>query len=283
MSFLHIAKGLCQLSFKLIYTSLIPLLFGDYMRKPLIFLLSSLLSISSFASIEFAREMTNKMLDFHAQLDDLESYNDLSKSVMVNTASKLVEKDQDKDLAPIVVIVNRAPKGTAPDAQLARVYVDGRLVKTVKVSTGKIGYETRTGYYRPVYTNHLRFYDEYYSSKYNSRMARAIFFVGGYALHHTDAVNLLGDRASSGCVRFKLEDIDWINKTAMEMLGNQTYQKRAWHHANHNKSMQNVHYVGLHRNDVNPIHSTTGKIDYSKQTNSLDMVILVKDQRSSDR
>lgn len=136
--------------------------------------------------IAFADEMTQQALDFHALLD--QNSDSDGKSVMANTAARLDEKAADKDLAKIVVIVNRAPKGAATDAQRAKVYIDGRLEKTFIVSTGKVGHESRVGYYRPVYTNHLRFYHEYYSGKYGSRMARAIFYSGGYAIHHSDAL-----------------------------------------------------------------------------------------------
>lgn len=116
--------------------------------------------------IEYAKEMTKELTDFHTLIDQ-----DLDKSVMVNTAAKLHEKPNDKDLAPIVFIVNRASKGTASDAQRAKYCVNGRLEATYIVSTGKIGHESRTGYFRSVYTNYLRFYHEYYSGKYDSRMA----------------------------------------------------------------------------------------------------------------
>jgi lipoprotein-anchoring transpeptidase ErfK/SrfK len=227
--------------------------------------------------IEYAKEMTKELTDFHTLIDQ-----DLDKSVLVNTAAKLHEKPNDKDLAPIVVIVNRAPKGTAPDAQRAKYYVNGRLEATYSVSTGKIGHESRTGYFRPVYTNHLRFYHEYYSGKYGSRMARAIFYSGGYAIHHTDAVKNLGKRASHGCVRFHIDDIDVINSEA-KTLGNENYVTRKWSHGHHASWKKNIHYKGLERSDVNPINRYTGKIDYSKTVKSLDMVILVKDERTSDK
>lgn len=260
------------------------------MKKTLTILTSAFISMSALATngnkndysakeinkIEYSKEMTKQALDFHSLMDQ-----DLNKSVMKNTASKLIEKVTDKDLAKIVVIINRAPKGTASDAQRAKVYKDGRLDNTYIVSTGKIGHESRVGYFRPVYTNHLRFYHEYYSGKYGSRMARAIFYSGGYAIHHTDSVKYLGKRASHGCVRFHIDDIDKVNSAA-KLLGNQNYMARKWSHAHHAKWKKIIHYKGLERSDVNPINRYSGKIDYSKQTKSLDMVIIVKDQRDND-
>lgn len=226
--------------------------------------------------IEYAKEMTKEALDFHALMDK-----DLEKSVMANTAAKIHEKPNDKDLAKIVIIVNRAPKGAAVDAQRAKVYIDGKLDNIYTVSTGKIGHESRTGYFRPVYTNHLRFYHEYYSGKYGSRMARAIFYSAGYAIHHTDSVKYLGKRASHGCIRFHIDNIDKINAAAKE-LGNQNYQTRKWSHGHHATWKKNIHFKGLERSDVNPINRYTGEIDHTKTVKSLDMVILIKDQRDND-
>ena len=108
-------------------------------------------------------------------------------------------------------------------------------------------------------------------------MAKAIFYSGGYAIHHTNATSKLGQRASHGCVRFHIDDITYINNEAMK-LGNQSYKRRSWRHANLSRNKKNNHFAGLERNDIHPI-SRSGKIDLTKTTKSLDMVILVKDQR----
>lgn len=219
--------------------------------------------------------------EYIRSLSDLENLQFPNLNPIKNTAETLHEKESDKDLAPLVVIINRAPKGTAPDAQKAKVYIDGVLVHTFKVSTGKIGFESRVGYFRPVHDKvHLRMYEEYYSNKYGSRMARAIFYSGGYAIHHTDATWLLGQRASSGCVRFTLDDIDTIHQYALE-LGNLNYVKRKWTWDQFNGTEKyNIHYKGLAK-EIHPIDRYTGTIDTTQMSNSLDMVILVKDQRSA--
>jgi lipoprotein-anchoring transpeptidase ErfK/SrfK len=65
------------------------------------------------------------------------------------------------------------------------------------VSTGRTGYVTPRGSYRPT-----RLARMHYSSKYNnSPMPHSIFFKGGYAIHGTGAVSQLGRPASHGCVR----------------------------------------------------------------------------------
>lgn len=77
------------------------------------------------------------------------------------------------------------------------VYKHGRLVHKWKVSTGRKGYNTPRGSYRPT-----RMYKEYYSKKYyNSPMPYSIFFRGGYAIHGTGSIRALGRPASHGCVR----------------------------------------------------------------------------------
>ena len=66
-----------------------------------------------------------------------------------------------------------------------------------KVSTGKTGFETPTGAWKPTrlsIDHRSRTYDD-------APMPFAVFFTGGYAIHATDAVGRLGKPASHGCVR----------------------------------------------------------------------------------
>lgn len=77
------------------------------------------------------------------------------------------------------------------------VYQGGELIHTWKVSTGKQGYRTPRGNYRPTIVKKM-----HYSRKYNnSPMPYSVFFKGGYAIHGTKSVWRLGSRASHGCVR----------------------------------------------------------------------------------
>ena len=65
------------------------------------------------------------------------------------------------------------------------------------VSTGRPGYRTPTGAYRPQRMSAI-----WYSRKYdNSPMPHAIFFSGGYAIHGTYETRWLGRPVSHGCVR----------------------------------------------------------------------------------
>lgn len=77
------------------------------------------------------------------------------------------------------------------------VYVEGELAYSWPVSTGRKGFATPQGTYRPKRMTRM-----HYSRKYdNAPMPYAVFFRGGFAIHGTNAVARLGRRASHGCVR----------------------------------------------------------------------------------
>jgi lipoprotein-anchoring transpeptidase ErfK/SrfK len=81
--------------------------------------------------------------------------------------------------------------------QSMEVTVDGAWYATWPVSTGRKGYRTPTGSYRPTVLKRM-----WYSRKYdNSPMPHSIFFHGGYAIHGTNYIKRLGRPASHGCVR----------------------------------------------------------------------------------
>ena len=82
-------------------------------------------------------------------------------------------------------------------SQTMTVKKHGLVVGQWKVSTGRNGYYTPRGTYRPT-----RMHTMWYSRKYdNSPMPYSIFFRGGYAIHGTGAVKALGRPASHGCIR----------------------------------------------------------------------------------
>ena len=81
--------------------------------------------------------------------------------------------------------------------QKMEVYVDGKLRHRWPVSTGRDGYDTPGGSYRP-----QRLEKQWYSRKYdNAPMPNAVFFNGGYAIHGTTDTKRLGRAASHGCIR----------------------------------------------------------------------------------
>ena len=65
------------------------------------------------------------------------------------------------------------------------------------ISSGRRGFPTPTGNYRPQYMTPLAISYKYH----NTPMPHSIFFRGGYAIHATAAVGSLGRPASHGCVR----------------------------------------------------------------------------------
>lgn len=72
------------------------------------------------------------------------------------------------------------------------------------VSTGKQGFETPTGTWRAKWLS-----KDHKSSQYNDApMPNSVFFVGGYAVHGTNAVAKLGQPASHGCIRLGLDNAE---------------------------------------------------------------------------
>ena len=84
-------------------------------------------------------------------------------------------------------------------SQTMEVMRQGRVIHTWKVSTARRGYITPRGQWRPI-----RMHKMWYSRKYdNAPMPYAVFYYGGYAIHGTNAVSMLGTPASHGCVRLE--------------------------------------------------------------------------------
>lgn len=82
-------------------------------------------------------------------------------------------------------------------AQRMAVIVDGEFVADWPISSGRSGYKTPTGTYKPKVLKRM-----HYSRKYdNSPMPYSVFFHGGYAIHGTGYLKQLGRPASHGCVR----------------------------------------------------------------------------------
>jgi lipoprotein-anchoring transpeptidase ErfK/SrfK len=81
--------------------------------------------------------------------------------------------------------------------QRMNVNVDGAPYATWAISTGKQGYGTPAGTYRPQSMHKM-----HYSRRYNmTPMPHSIFFYHGFAIHGTSEVRNLGRPASHGCIR----------------------------------------------------------------------------------
>ena len=81
--------------------------------------------------------------------------------------------------------------------QTMDVSVDGASVYRWPVSTGRRGFGTPSGTFRP-----QRMAARWFSTVYyNAPMPHAIFFHGGYAIHGSYDIARLGGPASHGCIR----------------------------------------------------------------------------------
>jgi lipoprotein-anchoring transpeptidase ErfK/SrfK len=81
--------------------------------------------------------------------------------------------------------------------QTMQVRAGNRALYSFDVSTGRKGYATPTGSFRPT-----RMHEMWHSSQYeNAPMPYSIFFHAGYAIHGTTEIARLGHVASHGCVR----------------------------------------------------------------------------------
>ena len=92
--------------------------------------------------------------------------------------------------AEVVVRVDRA-------SQTMEVSADGAYLYTWRVSTGRRGYGTPAGTFRPQRMS-ARWFSTVY---YNAPMPHAIFFHGGFAIHGSYDIARLGGPASHGCIR----------------------------------------------------------------------------------
>ena len=92
--------------------------------------------------------------------------------------------------AKVVVTIDKS-------TQHMSISVDGTPRYNFVVSTGRAGYGTPSGTYRPERLARTWFSKKYY----NSPMPHSIFFHGGYAIHGSYEISRLGGPASHGCVR----------------------------------------------------------------------------------
>jgi hypothetical protein len=109
----------------------------------------------------------------------------------------------------LLLLLSLAGLGAASAAQAAvtvRVDISSQTMRVDatsgesyawKISTGRLGYRTPNGVYRP-----QRLERFWRSRKYGmAPMPHSIFFRGGYAIHGTTEIRRLGRPASHGCIR----------------------------------------------------------------------------------
>ncbi len=86
--------------------------------------------------------------------------------------------------------------------QRMTVAVAGATRHVFTISTGRAGFGTPNGHFRPQRLARTWFSKQYY----NSPMPHSIFFHGGYAIHGSYEIRRLGGPASHGCVRLHPAD-----------------------------------------------------------------------------
>jgi lipoprotein-anchoring transpeptidase ErfK/SrfK len=114
----------------------------------------------------------------------------------------------------LTILVNKAQKGTSPTAQQMNVYLDGQLIQTFPVSTGRERPEhspSGKDYFSSTPTGDFRIdwrAKNWVSQTWLAPMPYAQFFSGGVAIHATvpSHYKALGSRDSGGCVRLRLEN-----------------------------------------------------------------------------
>jgi lipoprotein-anchoring transpeptidase ErfK/SrfK len=86
--------------------------------------------------------------------------------------------------------------------QVMTISYEGEVLHTWPVSTGRNGFDTPRGVWKPKHMAPM-----WLSKKYdNAPMPYSVFFTGGYAVHGTSKVKALGRPASHGCVRLQTKN-----------------------------------------------------------------------------
>jgi lipoprotein-anchoring transpeptidase ErfK/SrfK len=87
-------------------------------------------------------------------------------------------------------------------SQRMTVRAGGKTLHSWKISSGRAGYETPTGTFRPNWMAR-----DWHSRKYDmAPMPYSVFFNGGIATHGTTSVRGLGRPASHGCIRLETQN-----------------------------------------------------------------------------
>ncbi len=132
----------------------------------------------------------------------------IQNNIALNNEYDLIRKER-IDLEKKLNIIEE-PKGKKVLAlidiseQTMKVYKGGKEYYTCNVSTGKQGYHTPRGSFKPTHIEEM-----HYSKKYrNSPMPYSVFFKKGYAIHGTKSVGMLGVKVSHGCIRLNTKDAE---------------------------------------------------------------------------
>ena len=184
--------------------------------------LKSYSTVSKLAlSLALAFAFSTVSQDSHAQeltdsasssmtLDEVLSPDELAEVMNpISDISEMLHGDQSSYTDRLLIVVNKALEGTSPTAQQMNVFLDGQLIYTFPVSTGRetpeVGKSGRA-YFSSTPVGDFRIQHRerhYFSGTWLAPMPYAQFFNGGVAIHATVASHYaaLGTRNSGGCVR----------------------------------------------------------------------------------
>ena len=117
-------------------------------------------------------------------------------STVPAAAAEAVAAPEAKPVAPAPPVITLNADINLTSQQLT-VSSGGKVLHVWPISSGRAGYETPRGTFRPQWAARM-----HYSRKYDDApMPHSVFFNGGVATHGTHATGLLGRPASHGCVR----------------------------------------------------------------------------------
>ncbi len=158
--------------------------------------------------------------DTQQVLADILSPEELAQEMGIEEdASSVLSTMLFTDVPPRLHIkVDKSLQGTSPTAQTMEIYLDGVLINTILVSTGRQKAElAKSGrtYFSSTPTGTFKIYRRsrsHFSQTWQAPMPFAQFFNGGIAIHATskDHYEELGSRASGGCIRVTYENAEMI-------------------------------------------------------------------------
>lgn len=171
---------------------------------------TSIASLVMFlGSVSIAQSVTDQAQD----LTDYMTPAELMYEVGINPMDSMMLWNASTQNPRLVLVIDRAEKGTSPTAQTLEVYLDGEQIHKFKASTGKEERVTTPSgqtYFATTPVGEFRIYSrriDHKSKKWGgAAMPFAQFFNGGIAVHGTVPMHYdkLGSRDSGGCIRLHL-------------------------------------------------------------------------------
>ncbi len=131
------------------------------------------------------------------EAQDQADYAEWAWGVAAENPELMIEEVSDGGKAKVVIEVNKS-------TQRGKIIVAGKVVETFKLSTGKVGHATPSGNFKPG-ARKVNWLSNFASRQYGRPiyLKHAVQISGGAFMHAASAgaMNYLGTRRSSGCVR----------------------------------------------------------------------------------